>query len=76
MGGVHASTGVGGLRPYVAAVPLAGAVDRDEVARSGFLTAMNETYRVRRDRTTTCLQELGFAVRRPRATRFPMGPLS
>ncbi len=53
-----------------AAVQMAGAAALEDVARSGFLTAMNETYRVRRDRMTAALRELGFAAPRPRATPF------
>lgn len=52
------------------AVQLAGAAALEDVAPSGFLTALNETYRVRRDRMGQALQQLGFAVRLPRATPF------
>ena len=52
------------------AVQVAGAAAIDEVGRSGFLTAMNESYRARRDRMAAVLEELGLQVRRPRATPF------
>lgn len=53
-----------------AAVQAAGAAALDQVGRSGFLAAMNDSYRARRDRMVAALEELGLRVRRPRATPF------
>lgn len=53
-----------------AAVQAAGAAALEEVARSGFLNAVNDGYRARRDRLAAVLGELGLAVSRPRATPF------
>ncbi len=52
------------------AVQIAGAAALDEAGHSGFLTAINESYRARRDRMVDVLTELGLQVRRPRATPF------
>ncbi len=53
-----------------APVQVAGAVALEEVARSGFLVALNETYRARRDLMLSALRDVGIAVRRPWATPF------
>ena len=52
------------------AVQVAGGVALDQVGHSGFLTAMQEGYRDRRDQMVAVLQELGVRVRRPQATPF------
>ncbi len=55
----------------VAAVAqLAGGAVLPHPARWGFLTARNESYRVRRDVLTAALAEAGLPARRPRATPF------
>jgi LL-diaminopimelate aminotransferase len=51
-------------------VQLAGAEVLGQAARSGFLTARNETYRARRDLLAAALEEAGVPLRRPRAGPF------
>ncbi len=53
-----------------APIQVAGAVALEEVATSGFLVALNETYRARRDTMLAALHALGLQVRRSRATPF------
>ncbi len=53
-----------------APVQIAGAVALEEVARSGFIVALNETYRARRDAVLAALREVGVNCRRPWATPF------
>lgn len=53
-----------------APVQIAGTVALEDVARTGFLVARNETYRARRDTVLAALRDVGVHCRRPWATPF------
>lgn len=57
----------GGVFP---AVQHAGVAALEQVGPSGFIPAMNQTYRARRDVMLAALEEVGVHVRRPRATPY------
>ena len=52
------------------AVQHAGVAALEQVGHSGFIAAMNQTYRARRDVMVAALEEVGVHVRRPRATPY------